>query len=210
MSTRPIPTALHLVIEPNAVVPVSTVFSVRGLTLDNEINHPIHLIIGRGNVFHPGCHIVLDTSHLSNPISSTLEFRIGDNNVWEECSTVVFILRESNNQLMGSYNQISSRCHLETSRVGNGNIFQPCCQIQIPTIQNGNIFSPLCIVSIKDTQNIHEMVFYVIQRNGDVSPSCYFREHQYGTRKNIAQVGLLLNVVKKIVEANHPILAITM
>ena len=205
-----IPTSLHLVIEPNAIVPLSTAFSIRGLdpNTDPENKPQINFIIGRGNVFHPEAHIVLDASHVSSSALQTLEFRIGENNLFEECSTVTFHLNESNTLLMGSYNLIAARSHLETSRIGNGNIFQPLCHIEISSIKNGNIFSPLCTLTMKNSdQSIQETVFYVVRKAGDMlPPSCQFREHKYGTKKNIAEVGLLLGVVKNIIQANHPIM----
>lgn len=212
------PNALHLLIEPSAVVPLSAVFSVQGLNVD--VDKPkIKLTIARGNVFHPDSHIILDVSSLSSSSSSssttldTIEFRIGEYNLFEECSIVTFHLHESSAPflLMGSYNLVAARCRLETSSVGNGNIFQASCHIQIPTIKNGNIFSPLCSLSFKDEQphNIQEMVFYAAM-GVKSNLICKFREHRYGTKKNIAQVGLLLSTVKGIIQTHHPLMRATM
>jgi len=165
--------------------------------------------IGRGNVFHPECHIILDASNLSPSVLNTLDFRIGDNNIFEECSILTFHLNESTTLLMGSYNLMATKSQVETSRVGNGNIFQPACHIQIPTIKNGNIFSPMCSLSIKEDANIQEMVFYVMRKTSQASPACKFRDHVHGTKKNIAENSTLLSAVKNIVQANHPIMMAT-
>jgi len=216
---------LHLQIEPNAIVPVSTSITVQGISTDSKSQ--IKLTITRGNVFHPETQIILNASRLQvNPLDS-IEFKIGEYNLFEECSKITFHLHESHTQLMGSYNLVGVKSQIETSYMGNANIFQASCQIHIPIMKHGNIFSPLCKLSIKGDEEeiimtnnsmIHELVFYLVeseQRKNqnttipkDHIPTCHFREHKYGTKKNIAQVGVMINTVKSIIQSHHPLMPI--
>lgn len=137
----------------------------------------VELTMKSGNVFHPEAQLLfLVNSSITEPI----QVSIGNDNLFEErCQVTIDLtqLESSSSKeedgtwlMIGSNNRFSPSCHVETSCIGNSNIFEASCLVRRKSpIGSGNVIAPLVQIMMMEQANDDETLLEntVIYNLGD-------------------------------------------